>query len=101
MVLARVKGQAVASARAGNLEGRKLLLVELLTVDGDEVVPTRRHMVCVDSVGAGRGEMVLVVQGSSARQGPGMGDAPVDAVLAGIVESVSARGRRFVQAAAA
>ena len=100
MVLARVKGQAVASAKVADLEGRRLLLVELLTVDGDEVVPTRRHMVCVDSVGAGQGEVLLLVQGSSARQSPGMGDLPVDAVLVGIVQSVSARGHRLVQAAA-
>ena len=52
MVLARVKGQAVAAARVPDLEGRRLLLVELLTVGGEEVVPTRRHMVCVDAVGA-------------------------------------------------
>ena len=100
MVLARVKGQAVASARAASLEGRRLLLVELLTAAGGEIVPTRRHMVAVDAVGAGRGEVVLLVQGSSARQSPGMGDLPVDAVLVGIVDSVGARGRRFVQAAA-
>ena len=100
MVLARVKGQAVAAARVPDLDGRRLLLVELLTVEGEEVVPTRRHMVCVDAVGAGRGETVLLVQGSSARQSPGMGNLPVDAVLVGIVESVSGRGRRFVQAAA-
>ena len=100
MVLARVKGQAVASAKVPGLEGRRLLLVELLTVSGEELVPTRRHMVCVDSVGAGRGEMALLVQGSSARQSPGMGEMPVDAVLVGIVESVSGRGHRFAQAAA-
>ena len=100
MVLARVKGQAVASAKVAPLEGRRLLLVELLTIDGGEAVPTRRHMVCVDSVGAGQGQVVLLVQGSSARQSPGMGDLPVDAVLVGIVDSVTAAGRRFVQAAA-
>lgn len=101
MVLARVKGPAVASAKVPNLEGRRLLLVELLTVDAEAVVPTRRHMVCVDSVGAGRGEVVLLVQGSSARQCPGMGEMPVDAVLVGIVESVSAGGHRVLRAAAA
>ena len=100
MVLARVKGQAVASAKVATLEGRRLLLVELLTVDGEEALPTRRHLVCVDSVGAGQGQVVLLVQGSSARQSPGMGDLPVDAVLVGIVDSVTAAGRRLVQAAA-
>ena len=39
----------------------------------------------VDSVGAGIGEMVLFCQGSSARLAPGMKDAPVDAVIIGLV----------------
>ena len=100
MVLARVKGQAVASAKVDSLEGRRLLLVELLTVETGEAVSTRRHMVCVDSVGAGPGQVVLLVQGSSARQSPGMENLPVDAVLVGIVDSVSSGGRRVVHAAA-
>ena len=101
MVLARVKGQAVASAKVDNLGGRKLLLVELLTVSDDGIVATKKHMVCLDTLGAGEGEVVLVVQGSSARQSPGMRDVPVDAILVGIVESVSALGQRLRPAVAA
>lgn len=101
MVLARVKGQAVATAKVENLEGRKLLLVELLTVGDSGVVHTRKHMVCLDSVGAGEGEFVLVVQGSSARVSPGMRDVPVDAIIVGIVDSVSALGQRLTSAAVA
>ena len=101
MILARVKGQAVAAAKVDNLEGHKLLLVELLTIDEEGIVYTRKHMVCVDAVGASEGEFVLVVQGSSARQAPDMRDVPVDALIVGIVESVSALGQRLTAEALA
>ena len=93
MILARVKGQAVATAMVDSLEGRKLLLVELLSLHEEGVVQTRKHMVCVDAVGAGEGELVLAVQGSSARVASGMNDVSTDAVIVGIVESVEAYGR--------
>lgn len=95
MILARVKGQAVASAKVENLEGRKLLLVELLSLDTAGIVHTRKHMVCLDPVGAGEGELVLIVQGSSARQAADMRNVPVDALIVGIVDSVSALGQRL------
>jgi ethanolamine utilization protein EutN len=95
MILARVKGQAVASAKVDNLEGHKLLLVELLSLSEDGIVATRKHMVCIDAVGAGEGEFVLVVQGSSARQALGMRRVAVDALIVGIVDSVSALGQRL------
>ena len=101
MILARVKGQAVATAMVDSLEGRKLLLVELLSLDEEGVVQTRKHMVCVDAVGAGEGDLVLIVQGSSARQAPDMGDVSVDALIDGIVDSVSAHGQRLTREALA
>lgn len=101
MILARVKGQAVASAKVDNLDGRKLLLVELLSVSAQGIVHTRKHMVCLDAVGAGEGEFVLLVQGSSARQAEGMRNVPVDALIVGIVDSVSALGQRLTAAALA
>jgi len=102
LILARVKGQAVAAAKVENLDGKKLLLVELLSLAAEGVVFTRKHMVCVDAVGAGEGEFVLIVQGSSARQAPEMRNVPVDALIVGIVDSVSALGQRLtVEALAA
>ena len=43
----------------------------------------------VDTVGTGEGEVVLVVQGSSARMTPETAELPVDAVIVGIVDRVS------------
>ena len=95
MILARVKGQAVATAMVDSLEGRKLLLVELLSLDEEGVVQTRKHMVCVDAVGAGEGQMVLTVMGSSARTTPELREVPTDAVIVGIIDSLHASGRNL------
>jgi len=90
MTLAEVKGQVVATAKVDNLEGRKLALVELLTVGEEGVRRTKKHMVCLDEVEAGEGELVVIVQGSSARVTPGLKEVPADAVIVGIVDSLSA-----------
>ena len=93
MVLSRVKGSVVATAKLENLVGKKLLLVEIITVRETGLEPTGRHMVCIDAVGAGEGELVLVVMGSSARFAPQMADVPTDAVIVGIIDNLQAFGR--------
>lgn len=93
MVLARVKGTAVAGAKVDNLEGSKMLLVELLQADEDGLKNTKKHMVAVDAVGAGAEEIVVIIQGSSARLTPGYKTSPVDAVIVGIVDTVTAHGQ--------
>ena len=93
MVLSRVKGSVVATAKLENLVGKKLLLVEIITVRETGLEPTGRHMVCIDAVGAGEGELVLVVMGSSARFAPQMSDVPTDAVIVGIIDNLQAFGR--------
>jgi ethanolamine utilization protein EutN len=52
-------------------------------------------IVAVDSVGAGEGECILFTQGSSARLAPGTREAPVDAVIVGIVDTIEVDGRRL------
>ena len=93
MIVGRVKGHVVASAKVENLEGKKMLVVEILSVTPEGLSPTNLHMVCIDAVRAGEGEVVVVVQGSSARIAPGMEKVPVDALIVGIVENLNAFGR--------
>ena len=93
MIVGRVKGHVVASAKVENLEGKKMLVVEILSVTAEGLSPTNLHMVCIDAVQAGEGEVVVVVQGSSARIAPGMEKVPVDALIVGIVENLNAFGR--------
>ena len=78
--------------------GRKLLLLRPQLVDDKDPTkfkPGVNTIVAVDSVGAGIGEMVMFTQGSSARLAPNMKDAPVDAVIIGIVDSVDVLGKQI------
>ena len=103
MFLARVEGSVVATKKDASMSGRKLLLVRPQLVD--EKDPTRfrpgaNTIVAVDSVGAGVGELVMFCQGSSARLAPNLKDAPVDAVIIGIVDTVDVLGKEVYNARA-
>ena len=95
MLLTQVKGHVVSTAKVANLGGAKLLLVEIMDLGEAGLVGSGRHMVCLDSVGAGEGELTLAVMGSSARMAPGMKDVPTDGVIVGIVDAVQAFGRQL------
>jgi ethanolamine utilization protein EutN len=100
MFLARVTGSVVATQKVASMTGRKLLTVEPLRVDPgrDRLAGTGRTLVVVDTVGAGQGEMVLVVQGSSARMTPETEKLPVDAVIVGIVDTVNVENKTIFSA---
>lgn len=96
MFLARITGSLVSTHKVESMVGQKLLLVEPLRVneqDQSSLVPTGRSFVVVDVVGAGEGEVVLCVQGSSARFTPETKSLPIDAAIIGIVDNVSVQGR--------
>jgi ethanolamine utilization protein EutN len=101
MFLARVTGLVVATQKVATMTGHKLLTVEPLRVDPqerDRLVGTGRTFVVVDTVGAGLHEMVLIVQGSSARMTPETEKLPVDATIIGIVDSVNVENRTIFSA---
>ena len=60
--------------------------------------PGANTIVAVDALGAGINELVLFCQGSSARLAGGMKDAPVDAVIIGIVDTVDVFGKQIYSA---
>ena len=92
MLLGQVKGHVVSAAKVENLNGKKLMLVEVVSVREHGLVTTGREMVCIDAVQAGVGELVIVVQGSSARIAPEFAKVPTDAVIIGIVDTLQAMG---------
>src|SRR5689334_5818836 len=101
MFLARVTGSVVATQKVASMTGRKLLTVEPMRVDPakrDRLMTTGRTFVVVDTVGAGQGEMVLIVQGSSARLTPETDKLPVDAAIVGIVDSVNVENEMIFSA---
>jgi ethanolamine utilization protein EutN len=103
MFLARVEGTVVSTKKDAAMGGRKLLLLRPQLVDDKDPTkfrPGANTIVSVDSIGAGLGEMVLFCQGSSARLAGGFKDAPVDAVIIGIVDSVDVLGKQIYNAGA-
>ena len=91
MILARVEGSVVATKKNPKMTGSKFLVVRPLVIDSpdaSEFKPGSSTIIAVDALGAGKGEVVLVVQGSSARLAAEDKDSPVDAVIIGIVDSV-------------
>lgn len=101
MFLARVEGAVVATKKDPSMSGRKLLLLRPQLVDEKDPSkfrPGLNTIVAVDSVGAGLGELVLFCQGSSARLAPNLKEAPVDAVIIGIVDTVDVLGKEIFAA---
>lgn len=95
MFLARVTGSVVATQKVASMIGQKMLTVDPLRVDekdGGKLKPTGRTFVVVDAVGAGEGQVVLIVQGSSARFTPETKPLPIDAAIIGIVDTVQVQG---------
>ena len=85
MIYGRVVGTIWATRKDPQLEGLTLQVVERAELDG---TPTSSFVVAVDTVSAGVGELVLVAQGSSARQTSKTRDRPVDAVIMAIVDDI-------------
>jgi ethanolamine utilization protein EutN len=85
MILARVIGTVVATRKDERLHGRKLLVARLVDAEGRD---EKGHVIAVDTVGAGAREVVLIVQGSSARMAFSCKDCPIDAAIVGIVDTV-------------
>jgi len=101
MFLARVEGSVVATKKDPSIDGRKLLLLRPQLVDDKDPTKFRpgvNTIIAVDSVGAGIGELVMFCQGSSARLAPNLKDAPVDAVIIGIVDTVDVLGKEVYNA---
>ncbi|GIW79717.1 MAG: ethanolamine utilization protein EutN [Gemmatales bacterium] len=101
MFLARVTGSVVSTQKLDSMTGRKLLTVEPMRIDPqnrDRLIGVGRTFVCVDTVGAGQGEMVLIVQGSSARMTPETEKLPVDAAIIGIVDTVNVESKTIFSA---
>ena len=86
MKLARVVGTVTSTINVPVYDGRKLLLCDLVGPDGS---PADGYLIAVDTVGAGAGETVLLMdEGNSARQILGASEAPVRTLIVGIVDVV-------------
>ena len=96
MFIAKVTGSLVATQKVPEMTGQKLFIVDPLKLDEKlaTLVSTGRTFIAVDTVGAGEGETVLIVQGSSARFTEDTKKLPVDCAIVGIIDHVQVGGKQ-------
>jgi len=86
MLIARVIGDVVATQKAPSHEGRKLLLVQPLNLDGSD---RGEAVIALDAVDAGEGDRVLLAtEGFSAMTSVGRPNSPIDSAVIGVIDSV-------------
>jgi len=85
MVLGRVVGTIWSTRKEEKLLGFKMLIVQQIDLEQKPLIP---FLIAVDTVDAGVGDVVLVVQGSSARQTERTKDKPVDATIVGVIDRI-------------
>jgi len=84
MIICKVVGHVWATKKEERLNGLKLMVVQ-----EDSPDETKRDIfVAADTVGAGIGEQVLVVSGSTARKAFGREDVPADMAIVGIIDTL-------------
>jgi ethanolamine utilization protein EutN len=84
MQLGRVIGTVVATMKNQSLEGRKLLIIQSLDA---RLQPQGKPLVALDSVGAGRGELIFWCRGKEASFPFRREDTPTDCTVIAIVDS--------------
>lgn len=95
MILARVRGNVVSTTKSEKLDGLKLLIVVPISIDTFE--EKGAPLVAIDTVGAGEGEVVMCVGGSSSRQTALTENKPADLSIIGIIDSVELKGEMIFE----
>lgn len=95
MILARVMGTVVSTRKEEKIEGIKFLLLE--KINPKTMKGKGDYVVAMDSVGAGLGEIVFYVAGSSARMTSITENRPADATITAIVDEIDIHGKLVYQ----
>lgn len=86
MLIGRVIGDVVATQKAPSHEGRKILMVQPLDLDGSD---RGEVVLALDAVDAGVGERVLLTtEGFSAMTAVGRPNSPIDLAVIGVIDAV-------------
>ncbi len=86
MLIGRVIGDVVATQKAPSHEGRKILVVQPLNLDGSD---RGEAVLALDAVDAGIGERVLLAtEGFSAMTAVGRPNSPIDMAVIGVIDTV-------------
>lgn len=92
MKFGRVVGQLVSTKKAGNIDGLNILVVNYLD---ENLSDTKKSAACIDTVGAGSNDIVLLCSSSSARLTEATRKTAADNAIVGIIDSVSS-GRKYI-----
>ncbi|MCG3139876.1 MAG: Ethanolamine utilization protein EutN [Anaerolineae bacterium] len=90
MLICRVVGNVVSTIKDEKLTGKKILIVREATTENELV---GKPIAAIDTVDAGVGDLVLIAQGSSARQTTSTKDTPTDAVIMAIIDELAVDGK--------
>ncbi len=86
MLIARVIGDLAATVKHASHEGRKILLVQPLNLDGSD---RGNALVALDAVDAGIGDRVLLIpEGFSAMTAVGRPQSPIDMAVIGVIDEI-------------
>ncbi|PYU33166.1 MAG: hypothetical protein DMG28_09045 [Acidobacteria bacterium] len=86
MLIGRVIGDVVATQKSPSHQGRKILVVQPLNLDGSD---RGEVVLALDAVDAGIGDRVLIVtEGFSAMTAVGRPNSPIDMAIVGVIDSV-------------
>lgn len=86
MLIGRIIGDVVATQKAPSHEGRKILVVQPLNLDGSD---RGDPVLALDAVDAGVGDRVLVVtEGFSAMTAVERPNSPIDMAVVGVIDAV-------------
>lgn len=93
MQIAKVTGTLVSTSKAEKLSGLKMLIVQPLDIE--TMKEKGGLIVAIDAVGAGEGEVVMLVGGSSSRQTAITDGKPVDMSIVAIIDHIDIKGERI------
>ena len=95
MLVGRVMGAVASSTKKTELTGMKLLMVKEIAV---ATLKDKSDLwIGIDTVGAGEGDIVMLVRGSSSRCLPGYKDTPADCTVGAIFDTIDIHGERIYE----
>lgn len=86
MILSKVVGKVIATTKSEGLNGKKILIVAPIDMDGNI---SGKEFVSIDSVGAGIGDQILVTEGSVSTYSFGENmKIPIDSAIVAIIDVI-------------
>ena len=85
MILGKVVGTVISTQKNIDIKGAKFLLIEKCNHKGEK---KGDFLVALDIIGAGKEELVMISESTSARETPETMNKPIDALIVGIIDVI-------------